>query len=49
VSEHDHLQPSESGAPEPSYEPPRAEDIAGEERAATASWIATGQDDRSQQ
>ena len=44
MSEHDQPQTPEPGAPEPEYEPPRAEDIAGEERAATASWIATTHD-----
>jgi hypothetical protein len=44
VSENDQPQTPEPGAPEPEYEPPRAEDIAGEERAATASWIATASD-----
>lgn len=28
--------------PEPEYEPPRAEEIAGDDRAATASWVQTG-------
>jgi hypothetical protein len=44
VSEHDHLQAPEPDAPEPTYEPPRAEDIAGEDRTATASWIQTVSD-----
>jgi hypothetical protein len=44
VSEHDHPQTPDPNAPEPQYEPPRAEDIAGEERTATASWIATTSD-----
>jgi hypothetical protein len=44
VSEHDHPQTPDPAAPEPDYEPPRAEDIAGEERAATASWIQTASD-----
>jgi hypothetical protein len=45
VSDHDRPQTPEPGGPEPEYEPPRAEDIAGEERTATASWISTGDDD----
>lgn len=44
MSEHDNPQQPESNAPEPEYEPPRAEDVAGEDRAATASWISTGAD-----
>ena len=45
MSEHDQSQIPEPGAPEPEYEPPRAEDIAGEDRAATASWTQTGFDE----
>jgi len=42
VSQHDHPQTPESDPPEPEYEPPRAEEIVGEDRAATASWVQTG-------
>ena len=45
MSEQDHPQMPDPDAPEPEYEPPRAEDIAGEERTATASWIQTGSDE----
>jgi hypothetical protein len=36
-------EPSEGDGP---YEPPRAEEIASEGRAATAAWIATPGDDK---
>jgi hypothetical protein len=45
VSEHE--RPTEPGRrpDEPEYEPPRAEEISSEDRAATAAWAATGQPD----
>ena len=42
MAEHDTPKQPEPDAPEPEYEPPRAEEVGGPDRAATASWIATG-------
>lgn len=36
---------SDPGPPETPYEPPRADEVASEGQAATAAWIATGEDD----
>ena len=41
MSDNDRSQQLPPDAPEPEYEPPRAEEIGGEDRAATAAWIAT--------
>jgi hypothetical protein len=38
----DDPQQPQTDAPEPEYEPPRAEDVAGPDRAATAAWVQTG-------
>jgi len=42
VSDDDRSQQPALAKPEPEYEPPRAEEIGGEDRAATAAWIASG-------
>ena len=47
MTDDDRSQQPAPDAPEPAYEPPRAEEIGGEDRAATAAWITSGSSESS--